>query len=476
MAKHRLVAIGDSLTMGFINGAAYRTEWAFPAIVARALGGPEPFRSPPFAGPGGIPLNLEWIVRRLGERFGSRIGLLELPAAVLRVHRLVNEIEHYWERGPGSRPAGGTRYHHNLAVWGFEIADALDITSDYCESEIPPPRDTWLGLPKRPLYRSAQRVLNPTASPDCGGLAAVDVAQRLAQQDGGVENLIVMLGANHALGAMTRLNIRLSVETDLDLPPHKRTANLYRPEHFKVLYDRLLTAVDAVGAERVYLGTVPHVTIPPVTRGVGVHSKGYYEYYTRPWIWDTDFDPARHPALTGEQARSIDRCVDDYNAIIVDAVHQRADRFLIPVGSLLDQLAFRRRHGEVGFRFPAGLVGALQRHPVLNYLVDNDEHVRLDTRVMRTRTFKGETRLVQGGLFSLDGMHPTITGTGIIAEGVLRRLRDTGVETEHDDVDWDAILAADTLVNTPPALLNDLHTLLTFLDRRGLLSAVLDLF
>jgi hypothetical protein len=84
--------------------------------------------------------------------------------------------------------------------------------------------------------------------------------------------------------------------------------------------------------------------------------------------------------------------------------------------------------------------------------------------------------LIQGGLFSLDGMHPTVTGTAIVAHGVLQILRQAGVSTERDDIDWDRVLEADTLLNDPPPLLSDLHALLTFLDRRGLLSAILELF
>ncbi len=474
MAKHRLVAIGDSLTQGFLNGAIDRGEWSYPALVAEAMGAE--FSIPRFGGPGGIPLNLEWILRRLVALFGERVSLFELPAAIVTVHRALHEIEDYWERGPGADADADTEYHHNLAVWGYEIGDALDLTADACDAEIPPPRDNWLAqVPERALYRTARRVLNPSASAEWGAASALEVARRLGER-GGVENLIVVLGANHALGAMTRLEIHWSSDDDLAGPPHTRRANLYRTEHFSLLYERLLEAVDRVGAERVFLGTVPHVTIPPVARGVGVQSGGYYEYYTRPWIWDSDFDPGRHTALSGDEARLIDRQIDAYNDIIRAAVDAAPDRYLIDVGSLLDGLAFRRRRGQVGFRFPDGLIDALRRHPRLSYLVDAGGQVLLDTRFMRTRTLQGTTKLIQGGLFSLDGMHPTITGTGVVASGVLRTLRDAGVETGRDDIDWDRVLEADTLLNDPPPLLSDLHALLTFLDRRGLLSAILELF
>jgi hypothetical protein len=159
MAKHRLIAIGDSLTQGFINGAIERSEWSYPAMVADAMGAE--FSSPVFGGPGGIPLNLEWLIRRLADRFGERVGLLELPAAIMTVHRSLGEIENYWERGPGGRTLD-VAYHHNLAVWGYEIGDALDLTARRCSDEVPPAAHNRLAqVPERALYRTARRVLNP---------------------------------------------------------------------------------------------------------------------------------------------------------------------------------------------------------------------------------------------------------------------------------------------------------------------------
>ena len=117
---------------------------------------------------------------------------------------------------------------------------------------------------------------------------------------------------------------------------------------------------------------------------------------------------------------------------------------------------------------------ALQFPPYCPPTEEPDESA--DARFIRTRTLEGKTRLIQGGLFSLDGMHPTITGSAIVAHGVLQILREAGVPTERDDVDWDRVLEADTLLNDPPPLLSDLHALLTFLDRRGLLSAIMELF
>ncbi len=57
--RHRLVAIGDSLTHGFQSGAIFNTDLSYPAIVAHALGWSDYFRYPSYFGQGGIPLNLD---------------------------------------------------------------------------------------------------------------------------------------------------------------------------------------------------------------------------------------------------------------------------------------------------------------------------------------------------------------------------------------------------------------------------------
>src|SRR5512134_300384 len=117
LPRNRLVAIGDSLTMGFQNYAAFRTEMSYPAIVAHELGIGESFRAPRYGGPGdGLPLNLEALLRHLESRFGSRIDLWEVPAAGLRARAWLKRNEDYWERGAGARFTPPARINHNLGV------------------------------------------------------------------------------------------------------------------------------------------------------------------------------------------------------------------------------------------------------------------------------------------------------------------------------------------------------------------------
>src|SRR4051794_3570065 len=50
MGKHRLVALGDSLTQGFMSGAIFATDLAYPALIAAEMGlDPSGFRVPGFS-------------------------------------------------------------------------------------------------------------------------------------------------------------------------------------------------------------------------------------------------------------------------------------------------------------------------------------------------------------------------------------------------------------------------------------------
>ena len=99
--EHRLVVIGDSLTHGFQSGAIYNTDLSYGATIARELGWTG-FRFPRYGGPGGLPINIEYILRDLEHRFGSKIDPWELPLALFRARAVMDEIEDYWERGRGS--------------------------------------------------------------------------------------------------------------------------------------------------------------------------------------------------------------------------------------------------------------------------------------------------------------------------------------------------------------------------------------
>ena len=66
--RHRLVAIGDSLTHGFQSGAIYNTDLSYPAIIAHEMGWYDKFRHPSYFGQGRLPLNLEFLIRELEQK------------------------------------------------------------------------------------------------------------------------------------------------------------------------------------------------------------------------------------------------------------------------------------------------------------------------------------------------------------------------------------------------------------------------
>src|SRR5262249_7854857 len=144
----------------------------------------------------------------------------------------------------------------------------------------------------------------------------------------GIETMVVMLGANNALGSVVSLQPCWTPENYLDLDPEqrliaKRNYNVWRPDHFAAEWATLVERLRAVEAQHVIVATVPAVTIAPIARGVAgkiAPQSRYFPYYTRPWITDTDFDEDRDPRLTVDEARAVDSAIDAYNDTIVASV------------------------------------------------------------------------------------------------------------------------------------------------------------
>ncbi|MGF1581208.1 MAG: hypothetical protein ACFCD0_17725 [Gemmataceae bacterium] len=476
MKKHRLVVIGDSLSQGFMSGAIYRTDISYPVMIAEALGVLNEFIVPDFSGEGGLPLNLELILGELSDRYGERINWWEYATMLTVLQSRMDRTEDYWERGKGSKPYPQRAIHHNLSVWGFEVRDAYTVTEGVCRRQIPNATDDWFKqVPEMPMYRTARRVLNPPFADDVMEFHQIKCAKQLAEE-GGIENLIVFLGANNALGTVTSLSIRHSSPDDLHKMPHERTCNLYLPAHFKTIYEELADHVEQIGADNVFVATIPHVTIPPVTRGVSKGRRrlqgGYFEYYTRPWVWDENFDPEKHPHLTREEAKQIDHFIDEYNKVVKETAQSR-NWHVCDLAKTLDDLAYRRNQDAPSYQFPQGLRDALKNNSNLKYLV-NQEKVTLDSRFFTTQN-KHPDKIAEGGLFSLDGIHPTTIGYGIIAHEFITVMEAKGV-TFPKKLAWDDIVKADTLINNPPKMMASLRDTLSFLDKRGLLSSILTQF
>ncbi|HEU4392074.1 MAG TPA: hypothetical protein VFR04_00405 [Solirubrobacterales bacterium] len=482
--RNRLVVIGDSLSHGFQSAAIFNTNLSYPAIIAWELGCYDDFRFPSYPAFGGVPLNLEFLIADLEHHLGSEVSWWESPLALYRVRQHLAEAEAWWDKGPGSEPLPSAGINHNLGIYGWDLRDALDRTAATAEAEWQPPD----GFHLVPLIRNADaiaaiRVLGSAVGSGGEALTPFGAAAALGAEgveegpapDGdpgdGIETLIVFLGANNALGSVISLSVRWSGD-GYDEIGKKAAFNVWRPSHFEAELNRVAAEVKKVRARHVIFGTVPHVTIAPIARGVGGKvSPGsrFFRYYTRPWISDRDFDPAEDgPYLTADDARAVDSAIDQYNAAIRATVaaarREGRDWRLLDVCGLLDRLAARRYIDDPQMTPPSwwtpyelpGELAALTPVP--------------DTRFFAAGT-GGRTA---GGLVSLDGIHPTTIAYGILANEFMKVMGEAGVvfrdpagaPREDPGVDFKRLVALDSLISKPPASLSSDVALIGWCDQR----------
>ncbi|HLR31274.1 MAG TPA: hypothetical protein VK074_02215 [Fodinibius sp.] len=476
--KHKLAIIGDSLSQGFNNGGIYRTDLNFPAMLAECWEPSPVFNQPSFTAQAGIPLNLEILVRGLSDKYGETIEWDEYLPALSNLYSTLRRIKRYWEGElmPLNRPDQTIPYH-NQSVWGFAMNDAWMITDHLSRQFIETQPETFSifdMLPDHAMYITSSLVLNPSYEEQFWHSTQLDNIGYL-QEHGGIENLIVAMGHNNIIGAVSDLELRFSRAEDLEDPPSKRGYTVYRPEHFELEYRKLAEEVNRIGAERVIVQTIPYITIPPVTRGVNSDKSrrnhtGYFDYYTRFWVWDKDFNPDKHPHLTKEEVISLDQHVDKYNSII----REIADEYgwiVIPLNRYLSGYARRRLGGKIRIPFPEKFVSAMNRHPMTSHLFEDPKQPKFSTDYLRIDRDSG--KVYKGGIFSLYGIHPTTTGYGLIAHLYKRTMEKNGVLFDKP-LNWKRIISNDTLVTDPPFLLVELRNLLRFLSlgRQEKLSVV----
>ena len=480
---NRLVTIGDSVTHGFMSGAIFRTDLSWPAVVAFELGHFDKFRRPtyePPSGKGGIPIDLERALRSFEGRFGWKLDWHEIVSAAGWLHGYMDGIEDYWERGQGKEPPAYGEILHNLAIYGWDLRDTLSLTATKVRSRIGRPRDdVW--FPKQKVEddndRAALFVLESARSRAGQALTPLAAARVLGQQGAegaargpGIETLVVLLGSNNALQSVTKLKTVWSGNDYADVDKKGRYT-VWRPEHFKAEWEQLVAQLRQIRARHVIVGTVPSVTIAPIARGVrGKVRLGsrYFPHYTRPWIKDDDFDPKYDPHLTEDQARAVDTAIDAYNVAIIDSVtaarQDGLDWYLFDLGGFLDRLASKRYLDDPAARPPWWMPYELP-----------PELAGLDP-VPNTRFFSsGPNGRTDGGLFSLDGIHPTTIGYGLIAHEVIKVMNLAHVEFCWPDgqpkhqpgaVDFSRVLASDTLISRPPtSLAGQMATLGWFDDK-----------
>jgi hypothetical protein len=153
----------------------------------------------------------------------------------------------------------------------------------------------------------------------------------------------------------------------------------------------------------------------------------------------------------------VDCAIDLYNDAIEDVVeaarkgadgHER-DWYLLDTAGMLDRLASRRYITDPNARPPWWTPYPL---PVALRELDPVP----DSRFLLG---DGQGGRACGGLFSLDGVHPTTVGYGLVAQEVINVMRRAGVVFRHRtgevrsepvSVDFTRLINRDTLIRTPP--------------------------
>ncbi|AKG23613.1 hypothetical protein [Calothrix sp. 336/3] len=465
---NRLVAIGDSLTHGFQSGAIYYTRLSYPAIIARELGWRD-FRYPTYESPqNGIPLNLESLARNLGQKYGNKINWWNLITTTLSLRQYLGVIEDYWERGAGSSYPVENQINHNLAVYGWDLRNTISRNADICLDILrknPGKNDFLRQVVTNHNERAAIRVLNAARDANKKALSPLQAAAVLGSQGNeeteGIETLIVLIGSNNALGSVLTFNVAWSGDGYDDMVINDKYT-VWRPMHFKAELDILVKEIRNIRARHVIFGTVPHVTIAPFAKGVGEKVRRrsrYFPYYTLPWIKDEDFNPEKHPHLLENEVRAIDSAIDQYNDYIADAVQQARiegkDWYLFEAAGLLDRLASRRYIEDPDARpdWWDEVGGEYKLPPELEAL----------SPVPTSRFYRaGAQGRTQGGLFSLDGIHPTTIGYGIMAQEIIKIMQLAGVKFYDKDgtterqgevkVDFQRLISEDSLITEPPRI------------------------
>ena len=474
----KLLTIGDSSTHGVMSVAAARTDLCFSTLVARALGA-DPYVIPEWPA-GGLPFNLEMILRRLAKRFGSDIRYFEWAAAPFVISAVMDEAEDYYERGDGRPevPYGPhTEFFHNIAVRGYTVADAWTVSASLARETVEDDErrnesDKILGAPSRTMYRVAQKVLNPSNDPRYESYTQLAWVRHHAENEG-LENLIVWLGANNALGTVLNLKVQRTPGDPArpvhELPHEQRERagwNLWHPRDFEREYAALIERLDAALAAnrhedwRVFVGNVPHVTVIPLVKGVGesfeidkpargvgagrLEPRRYFKHYT--YVpFEEEFALKTGYRLTMQDAMYIDDAIDAYNASIdrlVDEANQRHGRaryVVVDINDALARAAWKRNGGKPTYDFPEAVRWAYPPVNTKYYHADPDG------------------RFVQGGLFSLDGVHPSAIGQGLLAHECLRSFEAEGRGVGPADLDWDAVFRSDTLYQDPIPIMQELR-------------------
>ncbi|TNE69458.1 hypothetical protein EP331_14425 [bacterium] len=456
--KHRLVTLGDSLTQGFQSGAIYRTDLSYPAFIAKALGAP--FNQANFTAQAGLPINVEVLLRGIEDVYGEDITWDETVGVTQHTLQTLLRIKKYWEGKVVSlRTQHDDMPFHNQSLFSATISDALNLSDAVCKAyiEVSKEDDSYFNLlAHNAFYTAGRRIINPNFSA-LGYKNTLFSNVEWFSEHGGIENLIVYLGSNNLVGAITDLSIRVADETDLSKQPFERDATVYPPTVFRKAYEKLAEKVNSLHVKHVYTATIPIITQAPLLKKVVFNNT---TYFTHVWVQETDFNPDLHPHLMEADVNLLETYAHQYNQIICE-VAEKNGWHVLRVDEIVTQLNPNLRTLPQDKIFPKGLLRALKANSTTRHLVNSRDKILLNTEYPNIIPETGQ--LKTGGIFTLDGIHPTTIAYGLLAAGFIRLMQKNGVKFSSS-LDWNTIVDEDTLTNNPPHLLNDMRKVMAFLS------------
>ncbi|MCH6258759.1 hypothetical protein MLD52_19530 [Puniceicoccaceae bacterium K14] len=484
----KIFTIGDSISQGFMSGAAANTEFCYSTLISDAIK-QKNYRYNKWDQRYKTKVDLERILRTLEKRYGSNIRGLEWVGVAPTINSVLDQAEDYFERGDGRLGEPVLSPHtnegfHNVAVEGMDVADVFQVTPKLCRTKIRTAKkrkDEFLGIANASFYRNAYRTLNPQGlkgEKKYGDYTAVDWLRHVSEEEG-VENLLLWIGANNALGTVLSLNIKQTpndpdrvLKADRD---ERSEWNLWHPNDFRaeytILLDKIVSAMknNKCGEWRAFIGNIPLVTIAPLAKGVGEHriikdpaGTGrdclYYQYYTYfPLSKESALKTGKY--LKFKDALFIDQTIIEFNKIIKDLVSSvnqslGKDRLhVVDTSKALSEMAWKRNIGQPTYKFPKELA----------FL-----HPQIDTKYYHSTR---DGKLEKGGVFSLDGIHPSAIGQGLIAHEFLKEMKNVHSSAyQNANLDWKGIVESDTLRQDPITLMSELYEhdgLIKFLAKIG---------
>ena len=404
----RYVAVGNSLTQGYQDGGVYEEGQrnSYPAIIAAQMKivtpNMETFRQPTVNGNGSGYMHLEYI--------NGEIEVISPGDAI----GTPTEADASWNAwGPSEK----TQKYNNLGVSGITLMQCVALDNNEsiinniilggAEISIPFPPINY-EIPGNPFSRFLDFGENPHFL--LGSGTPIQYLDHI--RNSGATFFTSWLGDNDVLGYATSGGVSTSIDGTLLGLGVVEIGVLSEPVPFRQKYDSVLTAFNSIGAKGV-CATIPDVTVIPYFNTFTVQSIKDEKGYANVWIEEANGSSVIVRVATNEDLILI-TAKDDIEAGAggTEANPLTNDRVL----DKWEVQACRSRTIELNSAIKAS--AAMFNYPVV------DMFAFLET-LKPGITFEGigiSPKYIEGGAFSLDGVHLNPRGYAIAANQFIKTI------------------------------------------------------